>query len=280
MVSNVLASAAILRRPFSRLRYLGLLGTACSVGLIPLVLHMPESTGGRYGLLVVVCLFAGRKVVQYFRGHAALKQISMEEHFLRYIATGGSIQKCVENENHMWARSRILGGLRTLATNRFPSNMLVSERHQRVLHRYQHAFQELMPRSSLPDILLILVFGIMLALTPTSDVDFGAFIYQAGFLALIVAVIGEGSHLIVNRRLHEGLNRLFQTLTDWTIREGLQKLERTGPYAHHLHYFAPPWFATVATPAAAEVMETLDVAAEPIDGSPPSMDPGGGDPTP
>ncbi len=247
MVSNVLASAAILRRHFRRLRYLALLGTASAIGLIPLVLYMPKAAGARYALLMLVCLFAGRKVVQYFRAHRALKQLSMEEHFLRYGSTVGSVQKCVENDEHMWTRSRILLALRTMTIHRLPSNMLVNEKHQKILHRYRRAFQKMLPNVGVLDLVFLAGISLLLATVPSVAVDFRALIFQAGFLALVVAVVTEVSHFFANRQLRGGLERLFHSLSEWTIREGLEALSRSGEYSHQLHYFAQPWFAAVAT---------------------------------
>lgn len=243
MVSNVLAAAAILRRHFRRLRYIGLLGTASAVGLIPLVLYMPELVGVRYALLLVVCLYAGRKVVEYFRAHAALKQLSMEENFLRYGAASGSVQKCVENDDHMWTRSRILLGLKAMALHRLPNSMLVNEKHKRILLRYRRAFQKMLPRVGILDLVLLIGVVLLLSLSPTVKIDLSALIFQAGFLALAVAIAAEISNFFVNRQLREGLERLLQTLSDWTIREGLEALSRSDAYSHQLHYFAQPWFA-------------------------------------
>ena len=262
MVSNVLASAAILRRPFRRRRFLGLLGTACAVGLIPLALYMPEQLGARYALLLLVCLYAGRKIVQSFHGHAALKQLSMEESFLRYGATGGSVQQCVENDEHMWTRSRILLGLKAMTTHRLPSSMRVHEKQQRILQRYRRSFQKMMPQATLPDLVLLAGGALLLAATPSVAVELRALIFQAGFLALIVAIVSEIIHLVVNRRLRDGLERLFQTLSDWTIREGLERVSRSSLYSHQLHYFAQPWFAGTATPDEAGTRNAVEVVGD------------------
>lgn len=246
MVSNVLAAAAILRRHFRRLRIIGLLGTAAAVGLIPLILYVPESQLAVYFLLSIVCLYAGRKVVQYFRGHGSLKQLAMEEHFLRYGATGGSMQKCVENDEHMWTRSRILAGLKAMASHRLPNNMMLEEKHRRILQRYRHAFQKMLPAVGLVDLTLLgMLLVVLLLASPSEDVSYRAMPVIAGVLAYVVALLAETMHLLVNRQLRDGLERLFYALSEWTVREGLEALSRSGAYSHQLLYFAQPWFAAV-----------------------------------
>ena len=245
MVSNVLAAAAILRQHFRRLRIIGLLGTAASVGLVPLILHVPESQIAVYFLLSIVCLFAGRKVVQFFRAHRSLKQLAMEEHFLRYGATGGSVQKCVENDEHMWTRSRILQGLKEMAAQRIPNNMMIEEKHRRILQRYRQAFEKMLPAVGLVDLTLLAMLLVILLIAPKDEIGFRSLPFIAGILAYVVAILAETVHLLVNRQLREGLERLFYSLSEWTVREGLEALSRSGAYSHQLLYFAQPWFAAM-----------------------------------
>lgn len=247
MVSNVLAATAILRLHFRRLRWVGLLGALAALGLVPLALFMPRTDWWRYVVLSLVCLYTGRKVVQFFKARSALKQLSMEDHFLRYGSSGRQIQKCVENAEHMWTRSRILAGLKVIAERRMPSDLLLDEKRQRIYYRFRHAFRPMMPRVAVLDLGLLAAISVAMATAPAVAIDFRAVIFQAGFLALALSVAAEVSHLMVNRQLKGTLERLFNSLSDWTVREGLEAVYvHSGAYSHRLLYFAQPWFASVA----------------------------------
>ena len=245
MVSNVLAAAAILRQHYRRLRSIGLLGSLTALGLVPLALYMPRVTWAQYILLSLVCLYAARKTVQFFRSRAALKQLSMEEHFLRYGSSDGQVRKCIENEENLWTRSCILAALKDVAPRRLPEELLFEQEKDRILGVYRRSFRQIIPHTSHPD--LVLLCGILLIVftAPMIAIDLRAVMFQAGFLALAMAVVAEASHVFVTHRLSGSLRRLFDSLSTWTLVRGLVGLTSRSPaYAHHLHYFAHPWFAS------------------------------------
>lgn len=241
MVSTVLAATAILRQHYRRLKSIGLLGSITALGLVPLALYMPRPVWSRYTLLSLVCLYAGRKAVQFVRSRAALKQISMEEHFLRYGSTDGRMRKCIDNEEHLWTRSCILKGLKGLMAHPITTDMVGDEKRNRVYRQFKSAFRSLEPAHAFLDAGLLLAALILLSIVPSIGVDLRAILFQAGFLALAVAGVAEASHIMIHRRLLETLPRFFSALTDWTIREAFHAAVEAS-YSHRLLYFAQPWF--------------------------------------
>ena len=221
---------------------MGLLGAVTALGLIPLSLYMPRWDWARYTLLSLVCLYAGRKVVQFLRSRAALKQLSMEEHFLRYVSSAGRVQKCIENDTHLWTRSCILGGLKGVMHHPITTDMIGDEKRDRVYRQFHRAFRQLEPSHAYGDVVLLLSLFALLSTVPSIEVNLSAIMFQAGFLALAVAGFTEFSHLMIRRRLIETMRRFYGTLTEWAIREALHA-EVTASYSHRLLYFAPPWFA-------------------------------------
>ncbi|MEX0748090.1 MAG: hypothetical protein WD275_08835 [Rhodothermales bacterium] len=245
MVSNVLAAAAILRQHYRRLRSIGLLGSLTALGLVPLALYMPRVMWTQYILLSLVCLYAGRKTVQFFRSRGALKQLSMEEHFLRYGSTDGQVRKCIENEANLWTRSCILAALKEVAPRRLPEELLFDQKKDRVFGVYRRSFRQIIPHTSHLDLLLLCGILLIVFAAPMIEIDPRAVMFQAGFLALGMAAVAEVSHVFVTRRLSGSLHRLFDSLSTWTLGRGLVGLTSRSPaYAHHLHYFAHPWFAS------------------------------------
>lgn len=242
MVSNVLAATAILRQHYRRLKSIGLLGTITALGLVPLALYMPRPDWARYTLLSLVCLYAGRKAVQFARARAALKQLSMEEHFLRYGCADGQVQKCIESDQHMWTRSCILKGLKGVMAHPITTDMVGDEKRNRVYRQFKLSFQSLDPAHAFVDAGLLFTVLIILSLAPSIGVDLRAILFQAGFLALAVAGVAEASHIMIHRRLLETLRRFLTALTDWTIRQAFHAAVEAS-YSHRLLYFAQPWFA-------------------------------------
>lgn len=244
MVSNVLAAAAVLRRHFRRLASMGLLGLLGAVGVVPLALYMPRHDGSRYVLLSLVCLYAGRKIVHLLHARAAEKQLSMEEHFIRYGSSGRRVQQCVQNEEHMWTKSGIVAGLKSIAGHRLPGSLMVDEKRQWIYRRYRQVFRSLLPRTAVIDSGLVAVIAVTMLLAPTISVDLRTLMFFAGFLALAVTGGVETTRWFVDRRLSEGLDRWFGTLSEWTLRECLEALDvPSGAYYHRLLYFTQPWFA-------------------------------------
>ena len=245
MVSNVLAAAAILRQHYRRMWSIGLLGSLTALGLVPLALYMPRVAWARYVLLLLACLYAGRKSVQYFRARGALKQLSMEEHFLRYGSSDRQVQKCIESDENLWTKSCTLAAIKTMAPRRLPEELLSQEKRDRIMAIYRRTFRRLIPQNAVLDLWCLGGIAFVIVIAPTITVDMRAVMFQAGFLSLALAVAAEASHLFVNRRLGEALRRLFDTLIDWTLsREFVGLATKSPAYSHHLHYFAPPWFAS------------------------------------
>jgi hypothetical protein len=242
MLSTVLAATAVLRLHFRRLRSIGLLGAVTALGLVPLSLYMPRAGWARYTMLSLVCLYAGRKVVQFLRSRAALRQFSMEEHFLRYGSSAGRVQKCIESDSHLWTRSCILGGLKGLMHHPITTDMIGDEKRDRVYRQFHRAFRKLEPAHAYLDSGLLLSLIVLVIAIPSIGINLRAILFQAGFLALAVAAIAEISHLIIRRRLFETMRRFYGTLTEWAIREALHAAV-TASYSHRRLYFAPPWFA-------------------------------------
>lgn len=241
MVSNVLAATAILRQHYRRLRSIGLLGSITALGLVPLALYMPRPDWARYTLLSLVCLYAGRKAVQFLRARIALKQLSMEEHFLRYGCNEGRVEKCIETDEHLWTRSFILMGLKGVMAHPITTDMVGDEKRNRVYRQFKSSFKTLAPPHAILDASLLLAALVILSVVPSIGVDLRAILFQAGFLAFAVAGVAEASHLMVHRRLIETLPRFFTALTDWTIREAFHAAVEAS-YSHRLLYFAQPWF--------------------------------------
>lgn len=242
MISTVLASTAILRQHYRRLRSIGLLGTITALGLVPLALYMPRPEWARYTLLSLVCLYAGRKAVQFLRARLALKQLSMEEHFLRYGCSGGSVEKCIRSDEHLWTRSCTLRGLKGVSAHPITGDRVGDEKRNRVYRQFKRAFSSLAPARAFLDAGLLLAVVAILSTIESIGVDLRALLFQAGFLALAVASVAEGSHLMIHRRLLETLPRFFTALTDWTIRQAFHEAVAAS-YSHRLLYFAQPWFA-------------------------------------
>jgi hypothetical protein len=244
MVSNVLAAAAVLRRHYRRLASMSLLGLLGAAGLVPLVLYMPREDVARYLLLLLVCVYAGRKIVQLVHARAARKQLATEEHFLRYGSSSRRMQKAVRNEDEMWQRSAVVSGLRAIDSHPVRDGLMAEERRRLIYRRYRQAFRTLRPSLAVFDALLIAVLVATMLLAPRIQVSLITMLFLAGFVALALTGAVEAARWFVHRQLAESLERWFDALSDWTLRVSLEQLHaRSEAYAHRLLYVAQPWFA-------------------------------------
>ncbi len=247
MLSTVLAATAVLRRDFRRLRSVALLGAVTALGLIPLSLYMPRADWARYTLLSLVCLYAARKLIQFLRSRVALKQLSMEEHFLRYGSSVQRVRRCMEHDAHIWTHSCILGGLKGVMQHPITTDLIGDEKRDRVYRQFHRSFRKLEPARAILDGGLLLGMLVVLSLTPSITVSFGAVLFLAGFLSLAIASFAEISHQMIRRQIFETMRRVYGALTEWAIRDALQSAV-TASYSHRRLYFAQPWFAHAPRP--------------------------------
>ncbi|ARA92996.1 hypothetical protein AWN76_007375 [Rhodothermaceae bacterium RA] len=199
--------------------------------------------------LVALLLFGyfGRKVFQIYRSIRTLRQLRLEQAFVRHADRLAKRRQCLHRCDHLWNRSYILTALRAVAARPMPRLLLAEKRLQHVadhIHRGLHPLR--FGRLNLDLLLLLLALG-HLAVTPLSASGPLLLALFAGTAALLLA---EMLQSVLLWRLHRNLHTLEATLGTWTLHgpfsEALHEPERK-PYVHTLLYRDRPWFSAPAS---------------------------------
>lgn len=244
MYHDVFAASAVLRGQFRRVKSLGMAGACCALAAVPVALQVPQHLAVRYAAILLLCVYCARKVVQMFRSRGAVKQISMEEHFVKYDVSGEHVQKCVSVDRHLWTRSCILSALKALAKRQARTLGFDPGKAELLTGQYRRAFRRLTHRYAAIDLAILAAVALLLILAPKLDVELRSMAFQAGFLAFCVAVAAEVAHVSGVRRMEESLHGLFTALSQWTLARGFDDLVvRPVPFTHVPVYYAQPWFA-------------------------------------
>lgn len=243
MTSTLLIEAARLRQTFRRQRFLTIVEGLALVGMLPLCLSVPRADGARTLAVVVLAVYAALKAVQFDRSHRSVKQLRLEEHFLRFAHDAAHLRRCLRWRHHLWDRSHIVQTLQLMALSK-PGVLRPEVLQRRVHHQYERAFRAHHPPRLVMESLLFA--GLMLALFVPSRVAFSFehVLFQAGSLALVLLAGASLTHWILLYRARGHFSRFLALLAAWTLEEPLGSLmpEAEGrDYAHTVLYRAAAW---------------------------------------
>lgn len=245
MSPTILAPISHLRRGYRRSRYFSILQCISGLGLIPMLIYAPRYPAARNIALVLLGCYLIRQIVQGLRAHFGIKQLGLEEHFIRHIHDPDRLHQCLRTDDHLWGRSVILQSLRRLLAQPVPGLLLIEEKQQHAAEHYRRAFRRIRPAASWLDLLLLLLLGGVLAFTPLIPIDLHALMFQSGLMALALTVLAEGSQCWEQRRMAYHFTQLSEALGTWTLTRQRTEEAHHGsrkPYGHTLLYQAPPWF--------------------------------------
>ena len=245
MISAVLSSSILLSRTFRRFRLLALLQSAVIVGVLPFLLYAPRLEWVRIILVLLLFVYLICKSYQFVRAHQAIKQMRLEQQFMLYSHHPEQLYRCLQNPDHLWNRSCILTGLKSITSRPLPVLLRAEEKKRRAHQQFDSVFNKLRPSVLIIDsILLLLIMGGLVS-HPLIPISLVTLMFQAGLLAIGIAFISEIGCLILRQKALLILERFEDALTEWTLETQyseiiLQSIAK--PYRHKLLYSSRAWF--------------------------------------
>jgi hypothetical protein len=245
MLTILLAALAHLRQVFRRHRLLALVEGLAAVGLLPLLSFASRFAWIR-GLVVALLVVQGvRSVLLFVRADAALRQLHLEEAFLRASHDPLTLRQSLRDRDPGGRPSRILQGLRAARSRPMPG-LLAEERRQRLYQMYRHAFQRYNPGRPYTALVVVGLVGAGLVAASPLRLPPPTFPFLSGVLALLLSIAAAGASLVLRLQAARRLDHFTLALAEWTLSEPLaDALYRPAGqgYAHTVHYQAPSWFA-------------------------------------
>ena len=237
-----------LRETYRRLMWIALTGSLLTAGLSGLLFYPSYSTQRAALLGPLLLVYVLRKGYLWQRGRRAVRQLRLEEQFLRQGLEPAQLRQCLYGYDHLWSRSLTLQGLQSILASPLPRLLLPQEKKSRILAQYHRVLLPLHLPSFNVDLLLYALFsGIWLFLTGPQNLS----LLPAAALLLMLAV--EGLQALLQRRLHAAFDHAEQSLCHWTLAhrfDDMLSTMRNQLYIHRSLYQVRPWFATGSSPAA------------------------------
>lgn len=255
MTSVVVLHGHHLCQVYRRLRNVAVLQGLLATVLLPVVLLTPRMVPATVMLVLILGCYVLLKTHLTIKHGRVLKQLRLEERFLREVPRGDGLKAWLSMENHLWSSSRLWLGLRSVLMQPLPHLLLVDEKRRRIERHYHRAIRDLQPRR----------------------------INMHVFFALAAVFLWEASYLLVGAEniafslagaLFAGLLMLeaMQTGVQWSAAYQFESLEKAlcawtlanrfeqgmtpkgKGYTHRLLYQARPWFVA---PGARKVTSTV-----------------------
>jgi len=227
------------------------------LGLLPLIVLTPRVVPATVLLVLAMMLYAAVKGRAISRSRHVLKQLRLEENFLRQVHRSEHLLALLNGDGHLWSGSRLWAGLRSILSSPLPDLLHFDEKKRRLQRHYHRAVRDLQPaKYNLEVLVLLLAILFWDSLSDPLFLDAGATSVIAGFWATMLALEALQSGL------HWALSHAFEAaesdLAEWTLANRLEHgAEPPGrPYVHHLLYRARPWFLP---PRARTVSRSLGV---------------------
>lgn len=216
MTSIVVLHGHQLCRVYRRLRLVAVLQAVLALSTLPFIALTPRLTAATVFLVLVIAAYAVMKGYVASKHSRVLKQLRLEERFLRDLPRGEKLFALLSRDHHLWASSRLWVGLRALLDAPVPHLLLVDEKRRRIERHFHRVLRDLQPRRFNWHLVVVLCIAILwdVARIHVGGAG-GAFVLTAGLLAAILAleVLQFGTQWSVGTQFLQ----LEQALCDWTL---------------------------------------------------------------
>ena len=243
MTSVVVLQGHQLCQVYRRLRSVAAVQGVLAVATLPFVLFTPRVIPATVLLVLVLIGYAALKGRSLLRYSHTLKQLRLEERFLKEVTRGNVFQHLVSEHEHLWSTSRLWIGLRAVLLQPLPYLLLIDEKRRRIERHFHRAIRDLQPRKvnlHAPAFLVIVVFWDFARILEAADGV--GFVVTAALFATILAfeALQTGLQWTVGRNFAD----LERALCAWTLANKFEQgFAPSGKhYVHRLLYEARPWF--------------------------------------
>lgn len=240
MFFSLYPHARRLQRLLERLLVSGLLATTLVLVTLALLFLLRTSYPHGTALWLVAAALTLLRLVQLYQARRRLQQISLEAHLLQQPLTADTLATCLQRQDHLWAQSAVLQGLRAAHAQPSPGRLRPDE-HLRQFHTlFSDHLGALRPPLLRPNLLVV---GVLLALW-IFDAEPGAVLLRYG-LALLGVLLGV--ELIESRlawKAQDALDGLALGLSTWALDQPAPAPPRPHPYHHERLYLDRPLTAS------------------------------------
>ncbi len=242
-MSHALSTHVVaLRRQIRRLQRVVASGTLATLGASAALLTTPRAGWMSFVLLLALAGYLQRKVRQVIRAHRAVKQLRLEEQFVRHGPAPAEVLTCVRRRNHLWTQSLTLKALKELLS---PSpRVLNGDTRRQVRRQYRRSFGALRPARVPVDLLWFCgLLGGWFVAVPEALFQQPPPALLLGAALLLPVLLAEVLQAVLQADLRDGFDDFTALLSDWTM---AREFEATLQAARRKHYRHTPLYRVVA----------------------------------
>ena len=238
MSRHLFAHIAAMRHQVRRIRRATVLGTAAIVPCAVIVVATVESGWMVLLLLLALVGYGQRKVRRILWTQRTLKQLRLEEQFVRHRPTPDHVLTCMRRYNHLWTPCLTLKGLKALAQDTPPRQTEARQAH--IQKHYIRAFKPLHPTHLPADLIWLATSGLLwLWLVPEALLAAMPALVFGGLAVLLLLLTADVIQVILNTDLRDGFEHFATLLGVWTRAHALDSVFDTThnkPYRHTALY--------------------------------------------
>lgn len=248
MTSILVLHGHQLCQAYRRLRFVAIALSILAASTLPVIVFSPRIVSASIALVLALVAYAAAKVYVAVKYTRALKQLRLEERFLRDLPRGEKLAALLSHDHHMWSSSRLWIGLRSVLTHPLPHLLLVEEKRRRIERHFHRAVRGLAPANFNWHVVALL--GIILGWDLARIYQGGAgapFLVTGGIFAVMLTL--ETLQSGMQWALDKQFRRLEKSLCEWTLYNRFEQgvTAHGKNYTHRLLYQARPWFLPPGT---------------------------------
>lgn len=237
MSRRIFAHLATLRYQVRRIEQATVLGT---VALVPCTALLLMTSGTRWPSLVLLLLvlagYLRRKISRIKRARQTLKQLRLEERFVRHRPAPQQVLTCTRRLNHLWTHSLTLKGMKALLAHPPARRLPIEDKRRYVRRHYIRAFTPLWPSSFPVDLLLFAALGLFwLWFVPEALLQAPSPGVLAGAGLLLVILVAEIIQTVLQADLRDGFDHLATLFSDWTLAQPFEETLHTNREKTYRH---------------------------------------------
>ncbi len=240
MSRHLFAHVAAMRHQIRRIRRATALGTAA---MLPCAVILLATTPATWVILLLIPALAGylqRKVRRILWARRVLKQLRLEEQFVRHSPTPEHVLTCMRRTNHLWTQSLTLKGLKTLAADQPALSLPNSTKQARIHQHYTRSFIPLRPARLPADLIWLTTVGLLwLWFVPEALLAPMPALVFAGMTLLLLILTAEVIQAILGADLRDSFSPFATLLSTWTLAHDFETAfatTREKPYRHTALY--------------------------------------------
>lgn len=243
MIAALLAHVVRLRHAYRRVEQSAWLAGLAGLGVLPLVLSAPRLAWvqGLCGLLVSV--YAIRQGSRAARVRQRVRQLRLEEQFLRSSHEPARLRQYLYQRDHLWTGSRLFQVLRSQSAHPHPEGASLPKQQAFLQDRFRRA----LTRSGLGalriDGILLASAAVLFTAFPHLPVASGSLLFLTGLLAGVLALGATLAQVPARLALDRLLDAFTLMLAEWAVNIDLTEAAPdvpAGSYTHTLRYQSPP----------------------------------------